>query len=71
MRELISLVQSPASIGAEPIDPERIELEVTESALVQDLAVAAEVISALHARGTRVTLDNFGVGSSSIYICGR
>ncbi len=67
LRELISLVQSPASIGAEPIDPERIELEVTESALVQDLAVAAEVISALHARGTRVTLDNFGVGSSSIY----
>jgi diguanylate cyclase (GGDEF)-like protein len=67
LRELIALVQSPASIGAEPIDPKRLELEVTESALVQDLDVAREVIAALHAEGTTVTLDNFGVGSSSIF----
>jgi diguanylate cyclase (GGDEF)-like protein len=67
LRDLIALVQSPASIGAEPIEPSRIELEVTESALVQDLDVAREVIAALHAQGTRVTLDNFGVGSSSIF----
>jgi EAL domain-containing protein (putative c-di-GMP-specific phosphodiesterase class I) len=67
LRDLIALVQSPDSIGAEPIDPKRIELEVTESALVQDLEVAREVIAALHAQGTRVTLDNFGVGSSSIF----
>jgi diguanylate cyclase (GGDEF)-like protein len=67
LRDLIALVQSPDSIGAEPIDPKRIELEVTESALVQNLEVAREVIAALHAQGTRVTLDNFGVGSSSIF----
>ncbi len=49
------------------IEPRRLELEVTESALVRDLRAAESTLSALCAAGVRITLDNFGTGYSTLY----
>jgi EAL domain-containing protein (putative c-di-GMP-specific phosphodiesterase class I) len=47
--------------------PGRLELEITESALVADPENARATLSALRASGVRITLDNFGTGYSSLY----
>ncbi|MGB6231559.1 MAG: EAL domain-containing protein [Litorimonas sp.] len=47
-------------------DPHRLELEVTESLLINDASVAGKVIARLKALGVRVALDDFGTGYSSL-----
>jgi EAL domain-containing protein (putative c-di-GMP-specific phosphodiesterase class I) len=47
--------------------PNRLELEITESALVQDLDSAQETLGFLHALGVRIALGNFGTGYSNLY----
>jgi diguanylate cyclase (GGDEF)-like protein len=47
-------------------DPSRLEIELTEAALVTDLAAAREVVEALQKKGVRVALDNFGTGHASL-----
>jgi diguanylate cyclase (GGDEF)-like protein len=49
------------------LPPERLEIEITESALVQDLEGAQHVLGGLREAGVRVALDNFGTGYSSLY----
>ena len=46
--------------------PERLEIEVTESVLIDDRARAVSILSALRAQGVRVSLDDFGTGYSSL-----
>jgi diguanylate cyclase (GGDEF)-like protein/PAS domain S-box-containing protein len=48
------------------IAPQRLVLEVTETAAVQDMLLAGEVIEALRGAGCRFALDDFGVGFSSL-----
>jgi diguanylate cyclase (GGDEF)-like protein len=43
-----------------------VQFEITESALLQDTAVARREIAALQDRGARVALDDFGTGYSSL-----
>ena len=57
------LAQAIASSG---IAPERIELEVTETALLHDTKENLETLHKLHALGVRVALDDFGTGYSSL-----
>jgi EAL domain-containing protein (putative c-di-GMP-specific phosphodiesterase class I) len=45
----------------------RLELEVTESALVHDVGAAESTLGTLHDAGVRITLDNFGTGYSTLY----
>lgn len=45
---------------------ERLEVELTEGALVADIDAARLVLDALKARGVRIALDNFGTGHASI-----
>ncbi|MEY2927207.1 MAG: hypothetical protein RL367_1684, partial [Pseudomonadota bacterium] len=45
---------------------ERIQLEITETALFDDAALAAEILIGLRAVGIRIALDDFGTGYSSL-----
>jgi EAL domain-containing protein (putative c-di-GMP-specific phosphodiesterase class I) len=47
--------------------PARLEVEVTESALVADLPAARAVLGALRDVGIKISLDDFGTGYSSLY----
>lgn len=46
--------------------PARLEVELTEAALVTDLAAARTVVHALQEKGVHVALDNFGAGHASL-----
>jgi EAL domain-containing protein (putative c-di-GMP-specific phosphodiesterase class I) len=53
-------------VAAAAINPEQIEIEVTESYLIDDPERAHEVITGLHRLGVTVSIDDFGTGYSSI-----
>jgi len=46
--------------------PGRLEIEVTETVLVEELDVASRVLSEISAHGVGVVLDDFGTGYSSL-----
>lgn len=48
------------------LDPHRLELEITEALLVDDLRTAADRLRRLDAWGVRVAIDDFGTGYSSL-----
>ena len=48
------------------LDPERIELEVTEYALLRDEGAAIGALRRLREAGFRISLDDFGTGYSSL-----
>ncbi len=60
----------PSTFGAllaqHDVAPERIVIEVTETSLMHDLAVAAERLADLKRLGVRIAVDDFGVGHSSL-----
>ena len=47
--------------------PERIEVELTENALITDMEGARLTITRLKAAGIRIAIDDFGKGYSSLY----
>lgn len=47
--------------------PTRLEVEVTETALVTDIDAARTALAALQAIGIKISLDDFGTGYSSLY----
>lgn len=47
-------------------DPRRLEIELTENALVRDIDTARRVIAMLKASGMTIALDDFGTGHSSL-----
>ncbi len=48
------------------ITPAQLELEMTESALVSDIAIVKRVLARLRRHGFRLSLDDFGTGYSSL-----
>src|SRR5205807_9000265 len=48
------------------IAPARLELEVTEGVLIENVARAASMLKALKRLGVRIALDDFGTGYSSL-----
>jgi len=46
--------------------PDRLQIEVTETALAFDAEVANEVVNALSAQGISIAIDDFGVGYTSL-----
>ena len=58
-----SIRQTLADTG---LSPQRLELEITESSIIQSVDVAQRVITTLRTLGVRVALDDFGTGFSSL-----
>ena len=48
------------------MDPSRLEIEVTESALMRNAEFAVPVLRLMRKRGIRVSIDDFGTGYSSL-----
>jgi diguanylate cyclase (GGDEF)-like protein len=63
-RGLAAMVTS--ALAATGLAPHRLELEVTESALLQDDAATIAILHQFRALGIRVSMDDFGVGYSSL-----
>jgi diguanylate cyclase (GGDEF)-like protein len=58
--------QVAASLGAAGALPTDIIIEITESAVLQDVEGATERLAALRDMGVRVSIDDFGTGYSSL-----
>jgi diguanylate cyclase (GGDEF)-like protein len=54
------------TIAETALDPHRLELEITEALLVEDLRSAADRLRQLDSWGVRVAIDDFGTGYSSL-----
>lgn len=55
-----------AALDASGLSPQHLVLEITESALLHHLDVAAQAIQRLRNHGVKVYLDDFGTGYSSL-----
>ncbi|SHF94774.1 diguanylate cyclase (GGDEF) domain-containing protein [Kaistia soli DSM 19436] len=53
-------------LGSAGVDPSRLEIEITENALVDEVASAKLMLSSLREVGVGVALDDFGTGYSSL-----
>jgi diguanylate cyclase (GGDEF)-like protein/PAS domain S-box-containing protein len=63
-RELLKIVKS--AVEAVDLDPRFLELEITETILLQDLEENVRTLQDLKALGLRISLDDFGTGYSSL-----
>jgi diguanylate cyclase (GGDEF)-like protein/PAS domain S-box-containing protein len=59
------------AMQAARVSPERIEVEVTESALLDDSLSTKHVLHQLHKLGVNIALDDFGTGWSSLSYLNR
>lgn len=60
-------VNSVASaVATSGIDPERLELELTETVFMRDSEAVDEIFASLKGLGVRLALDDFGTGYSSL-----
>lgn len=48
------------------LDSRWLELEITEAALMQDLELAGKVLGELQGLGVNISMDDFGIGCSSL-----
>jgi diguanylate cyclase (GGDEF)-like protein len=63
-RNLVNTVFS--ALSATGLAPQRLELEITESVLLQKSEVTIATLCQLHEFGVRIALDDFGTGYSSL-----
>ena len=55
-----------AILGESGFNPRRLEIEITESAFVDNIAVARVAIDNLRKVGVRIALDDFGTGYATL-----
>ncbi len=67
LRELVGFFREQPGDWQRRMDLSRLDVEITEQALVRDRAMVSELISALHIHGARAVLDNFGCGYSNLF----
>jgi diguanylate cyclase (GGDEF)-like protein len=58
-----SILATLAQVG---LDPRRLELEITETAVMTSADTAHRIIADLQAHGVKISLDDFGTGQSSL-----
>ena len=58
------LVESVQRAG---VEPQRVQIEITETAIFDDADRAADTLYKLRQMGFRIALDDFGTGYSSLY----
>lgn len=63
-QNIVQLVGS--AIAAAQICPQSLELEITESALMEDLDASIQTLRELQELGVRISIDDFGTGYSSL-----
>ncbi|MEW6128318.1 MAG: EAL domain-containing protein [Acidobacteriota bacterium] len=61
---LINIIQQIILESA--IDPSTLKIEITESAIIENIDLATEVINQLKKLGVKISLDDFGTGYSSL-----
>jgi EAL domain-containing protein (putative c-di-GMP-specific phosphodiesterase class I) len=54
------------SLAETGLDPARLELEITETVLMQDCEANIAVLNKLHDLGVKIALDDFGTGYASL-----
>jgi EAL domain-containing protein (putative c-di-GMP-specific phosphodiesterase class I) len=59
------------SLHAHDVSPDRLQVEVTESAVMQDTDRAADVLRGLTGHGVSVSIDDFGMGYTSLNLLRR
>ncbi len=55
-----------AALAGTGLDPQQLELELTESGLIQDTALTTELLELLKEMGVHIAVDDFGTGYSSL-----
>jgi diguanylate cyclase (GGDEF)-like protein len=55
-----------AALELASLDPGLLELEITESIVMQDVEQAARLMDTMRSRGLRLSMDDFGTGYSSL-----
>lgn len=60
------LVFLKSCLNKYPIDPSRLELEITETLLMENMNVGLQVIEQIKALGVSIAIDDFGTGYSSL-----
>lgn len=63
-RDLVSLIKG--ILSSENVDKKLINLELTESVLLEDLTIAQPLLNDLSAYGVGIHIDDFGTGYSSL-----
>ncbi len=63
-RNLLDLVRQ--TLEQTGLEPQRLELEITESALLSDTRLACEILDRLKQLGVMIAIDDFGTGYSSL-----
>ena len=55
-----------STISKYSLDPNRLEIEITEGVLIEDIDHALKVLGRLRAQGIKLAMDDFGTGYSSL-----
>ncbi|MEO8102863.1 MAG: EAL domain-containing protein [Betaproteobacteria bacterium] len=59
-------VQVQRLLDKHGVDPQRLELEITESAIIADPERATHTLQRIHEMGVKISIDDFGTGYSSL-----
>ena len=67
--DLLDITKDVTSLWG--VDPKLLTIEITETAMMEDLHLVLETLKRLKAMGIRIALDDFGTGYSSLAVLGN